>query len=208
MRHKLLTVALLYLSLILSGLFAFDVISTSASDVPGQFSGTGGIRPLTPATLISLGLFDSNNSEVQSRTNLVPQEHYEIRFNIQDTSVFDYRDLSRVTVKMFYSTAEEFSKTTVFGDTSYGSGVTLETTSGGDVFVWEWTLSDTNVVNSGIQFEEGLDASISSWSNNIHSGLKAPSQAFIDTSGTEQIDFDFVIPLQVSKIATLAENRN
>jgi hypothetical protein len=37
---------------------------------------------------------------------------------------------------------------------------------------------------------------------------RAPSQEIMDSSGSEPIDYDFVIPIQPSKIAKLAENRN
>ncbi len=179
--------------------------SSAASTIGGSFSVSGGAEPiiLTPSNIIDLNLFNGiarTGGPIAARTNLFPQEKYTFKFNASDTA--RYEQLSRITVKMFYSTEREFTKDMVFGSGVFGSGVTLETDGSGLNFVWEWTLDGTNV-NSGIVYASGLDSGISSWTRDL-SYLVAPDDAFMTNSGTESIDFDFEIPIQPSKIAKFA----
>jgi hypothetical protein len=218
MRQRIVKLIILFFSMTLSGLFALEIISSSATNIGGSVTASGGQLPSTFVTINvnEIGLFrdvveGSPGTPVATRTNLSPQESLVFRFNVTDTGAFNYGDLKSVTVKMFYSENLEHTRESVFGDTEYGSGVTNATDGSGLNFVWRWEYTGTNsssgTVTQGIVFEDGLDSTISSWSRDF-SELRAPTQAFMDTSGADLIDFDFAVPIQVSKIAKLAENRN
>jgi hypothetical protein len=210
MSSKVLKFTLIYLWMTLLGLFSLGAVTLQATNVPGSFSVSGGTAPNVEVVLSEIGLFTymgedrSNLVPVSTRTNLIPQEEYLFRFLVTD--VVPLENLDRVTVKMFYSSDREFTKETVFGSGAYGSGVRNVTDASGLNFVWQWTY-DNDTVSQGIVYDSGLSSANSSWSRDL-SALDAPSQEFMDAQGSVNVTYDFEVPIQISKIAKLAENRH
>jgi hypothetical protein len=183
-------------------MFIMILLAASSSASEGVDAGFTPANPnpiqVTTVPLIqNLSLFSVSGvnrtfEEVMPRTNLFPQQDYNFTFNISDAAPLS--QLSRITVKMFYSTDREFDKDMVFGSGAFGVNVTNVTDGSGLNFVWQWR---TENASSGIVYASGLDSGLSSWSRDL-SGLIGTN------SGTETIDFDVELPIQPSKIAKFA----